>query len=208
MTLEDLKRQYIRAIYSEKAFQFKEEYVTLHHGGESHLYLNHNQFLSRFQYLDLLCTIYQKMVPVELKEYKLGAVDSVMSPVLCGLLSAKLRKDVVVTKEKKLGHGLQSNVYGNAEGNVVLVDDVTSTGAILVNAAAALREKGAIVTHAILSACRDKSAIETLDRVKIRAIYVATYEEIVRNLWDTMTEAQRHIVMRETTEKHYDWSVN
>ncbi len=207
MDLQKLKEKYIHAIYREGAFIIKEESFTLHHGGESHLYLNHNEFLSKFGNLKLLSELYETLLPKNIIDYKLGAVDSVMSPVLCGLMSADLKKDIVVTKEKKLEHGLEKKIYGKAAGEIVLIDDVTSTGAIIINAASVLREKGAIVRYALVSACRDMTGVDNLEKAGIRTFYVATFREIIAELWDTFTEKERNIVLQEVRKKQYDWKL-
>jgi orotate phosphoribosyltransferase len=201
-----LRKRYIEAVYREKAFLITEEKKKLHHGGESHIFLNHNQFLSKFDNLKLLTDIYAELIP-KLAAYTLGAVDSIMSPVFCGLLAAKLEKNVTVIKEKKLEHGLENKIYGDVKGEVVLIDDVTSTGALLVNAAQALSEKGAIVRYAIVSACRDESATLNLKKAGIKVLYVATYEEILQTLWKSLSVPEKKWVKEEISEKHYSWKL-
>jgi len=199
--------RYIHALYEQKAFQIKEEPFTLHHGGESHLFLNHSVFLAKAENLALLAELYEGLIPSDLKEYKLGAVDSVMSPIITGMLVRELEKDVLVVKEKKLEHGLQNKIYGNTDGEVVLVDDVTTTGTILIKSAESLREAGAVVNYALLSACRDDAALKNLAEANITPLYVATYEEIIRELWDTLTEAEQKIVKKEIRNKNYNWNL-
>ena len=206
--LSKLRTKYITAIYEQKAFLIREEPFTLNHGGKSHLFLNHSEFLSRFDNVELLTSVYIHLLPNGTDDYKLAAVDSIMSPILCGLLAQVTKKDIVVVKEKKTGHGLENKVYGDATGNVVLVDDVTSTGVILLNAAVALREKGAIVRRAVISACRDTTAVEKLRDAGIACEYVATYEMILRELWPTLSAAQKDVVAQEISEKGYEWNLS
>lgn len=205
-SLQTLRETYIYALYKENAFLIRKDTFTLHHGGTSHLYLNHNQFLSRFENLDLLVRIYKELLPKKL-DFSLGAVDSVMSPVICGMLAYQLRKNIVVIKEKKLEHGLENKVYGDSENEVVLIDDVTSTGTILVNAVKALREKGVTARLAIVSACRDLNAIENLLKEKIKTSYVATYEEIIKTLWNSLSDNEKELVYVEIKEKKYNWKI-
>lgn len=120
-------------------------------------------------------------------------------------MAMKLRKDIIVVKEKALAHGLESKVYGNTAGEIILIDDVTSTGTILMNAANALREKGSVVECALVSACRDMSAVDNLAKAGIKTFYVATYEEIIKNLWNVFTEEEKSIVREENKEKQYNW---
>lgn len=186
----------------------KKEHFTLHHAGTSHLYLNHNEFLKKYANLDMLVKMYLSMMPKNVKNYKLGAVDSIMSPVICGMLAAKLKKDVVIIKEKKLEHGLESQVYGEAKGEIILVDDVTSSGTLLINAAKALRGKGAKVDYGIISALRDDTPLKNLKKAKIRPIYVATYEEILKTIWLKLKNEEKEAVEMEVKEKGYKWKFN
>lgn len=205
MNLQSLKQKYIHALYKEGALLIKEKKFTLHHGGESHIFLNHSIFLTEYKNLELLSNIYLVLIPKEITTYKLGVVDSTMSPVICGLLAATLKKDIIITKEKNKEHGIESKIYGEPKGEIILIDDVTSTGSILINAANALREHGAIVRFAIVSACRDLSTIENLKKVGIETLFIATYEDVIKTLWDTLKEKEKNLIIAESREKNYNW---
>lgn len=207
MSLDALKQQYVHAIYQQKAFIISPDYINLHHGGKSHLYLNHREFLSKYKYLELIIRIYIDLIPKNLKDFKLGTVDSVMSPVLAGMLAAKMKKDTVVVKEQKLTHGTEEQIYGDCSGEIVLIDDVTSTGSILINAARILRKKGASVRHVFISACRDMSAVENLKKENITAHYIATYEEIIRIIWPRLSKDEKKTVKSEIKERDYPWKL-
>ncbi|MBI4066998.1 hypothetical protein HY407_01340 [Candidatus Gottesmanbacteria bacterium] len=208
MALDKLKQIYITTLYREKAFIIKKEYIKLHHGGESHLYMNHSIFLSSYKNFSLLSQIYIELLPKSLKTYQLGSVDSVMSPIISGFLASILKKDVVITKEKKMEHGIENKIYGNPSGEVVLIDDVTTSGTILINAAQALKEKGASVNYAILAACRDLTAIERLKAVGIKTNFIATYEEIAKTLWNKLTQEEKAIIKKEVQERGYNWKLS
>lgn len=207
MNLQSLKQKYIAALYKEGALLIKENKFRLHHGGESHIFLNHSIFLTSYKNLELLSKIYKELLPKSLNNYKIGVVDSVMSPVICGLLAMKLKKDIVITKENKKEHGIESKTYGNTRGEIILIDDVTTTGSILINAAKTLRHQGANIRYALLSACRDLSAIENLQNEGIQAYYVATYEEVIKTLWNTLTKKERILVQQEVKDKNYNWKL-
>jgi orotate phosphoribosyltransferase len=207
MNIDRLRKQYIGAIYKEKAFLIKKNYFRLHHGGESHLYLNHREFLSQYKYLDLLAQLYVEMIPKGLKNFKLGAIDSQMSPVLCGLIAAKLKKDVVIVKENKTENGLEQKIYGDSRGEIVLIDDMTSTGTMPINAARALRKKGAKVRYLLVSSCRDLSAAKNTAKAGIKTIYVATFEEILKTIWPKLSQSEKSIISAEIREKKYNWEL-
>lgn len=203
-----LKKQYIENVYQQKAFIISKTYFNLHHGGRSHLYLDHSKFLSCYKFLNLLVKNCLALMPQNLTNFQLGAVDSIMSPVICGLMAQKLKKDVIVVKEKKLAHGLENKIYGKLKSQVILIDDVTSTGSSLINAAKALRKMKVKVRYGIVSACRDLSAINNLSREKIKTFYIATYEEIIKTLWPMLKTWEKEVIFEEIKEKKYHWNLN
>lgn len=207
MNIQSLKKQYINALYKEGALLIKEQKFKLHHGGESHIFLNHSIFLTSYKNLELLSNIYIELLPKEVTQYKLGVVDSIMSPIIGGLMAMKLKKDIVITKEMKKEHGIESKIYGKSDGEIILIDDVTTTGSILINAANALNEKRASIRYALVSACRDLSAVENLHNIGIQTIYIATYEEVIKTLWNTLADEEKNIVKQEIKDKNYNWSI-
>ena len=162
MNLDSLKSQYFNGIYQTKAFLIKDEPFTLQSGKKSHLYLNHRNFLSQHRYLALIANIYHELTKHLEYDFQLGAVDSVTSPIIAGAMCAMFNKDYVVVKSEPLKHGTQEYIYGNINQPIILIDDMTSTGGTLVDAAQKIRLKGGVVNHAIISAYRDESAINHL----------------------------------------------
>lgn len=200
-------RAYAAAVYSRGAFRIRAEPFTLHHGGTSHLFLNHMAFLPHPSDMRVLVDAYTQLLGDTVRDTSIGAVDSIMSPVLVGTIAAQVGRPVVITKEKKTEHGFEQSIYGDPTGEVILVDDVTSTGTILINAAHALRERGATVTRAVLSACRDLSAVERLQNEGIECAYIATYEQIVQGVWTLLSEEERALVKKEVVDHEYRWTL-
>lgn len=84
MELEKLKRDYMEAVYKTEALMIKEEPFDLQSGRKSHIYLNHRNFLSHYNYLELIARAYLRLLEPLVRHYRLCAVDSVMSPSLSG----------------------------------------------------------------------------------------------------------------------------
>ncbi len=196
MQLAQLKTDYINGIYQTKALLIKEQAFTLQSGKKSHLYLNHRDFLSQHVYLTLIANIYHLLAAEIENNYVLGVVDSVMSPIIVGAMSTLYQRDYVVVKKAPLTHGTQADIYGAVKNPVLLIDDMTSTGGTLIEAADKIRMAGGSVDYAIISAYRDLTAIENLAKHQIKLLSIASFDEIIAQLHDTLTPAEKALVQQ------------
>ena len=128
MDLNQLKNRYVNGIYKTKSLLIKEEPFTLKSGGKSHIYLNHRNFLVKSEYLAVVAEMYSHSIQEHVNNYQLGVVDSVMSPIIVGAISAAHENDLIIIRSKKLEHGVKLDIFGECRGEVVIVDDMTSTG--------------------------------------------------------------------------------
>jgi orotate phosphoribosyltransferase len=197
MNLEQLKLQYIEGIYQTKALLIKADAFTLQSGKKSHIYLNHRHFLSNHHYLKLIAEIYHQLASAVDGDYMLGAVDSIMSPIIVGAMSGLFERDYVVIRKTPLSHGTQEYIYGAIKKEVVLIDDMTSTGDTLIDAAEKIREKRGTVRYAIISAYRDNTAIKNLQDQHIQPLTIASFEEIIKQLHSSLTPQEKEILMKE-----------
>ena len=193
-TIEQLKTQYIKGIYETKALLIKEEAFTLQSGKKSHLYLNHRHFLSKALYLSLIATIYSEFAKSMVGDYVLGAVDSIMSPIIVGAMSILLNRDYVVIRNVSMSHGTQEAIYGEIKHPILLVDDMTSTGGTLIEAAKLIRARGGVVSFGIISAYREESAIKNLKQHGIEPICIASFKEIIDFLYPQLSQREKEIV--------------
>ena len=198
--LDKLKQEYIEALHKTEALMIKEEPFDLHSGGKSHIYLNHRMFLSRYNYIELIARIYLRLLASVVKQYRVCAVDSVMSPILVGAMSVLDKKDIVVVKSMKSEHGVREDIYGRIAGEIVVVDDMSSTGDTLLEAARKIRDKGGLVRYAVVSACRDQRAHENLSRVKLELLSITNFREIMDYLKPRLNTREKELVEREFPE--------
>ncbi len=194
MNVNQLKSQYIEGIYQSNALLIKENAFTLQSGKRSHVYLDHRNFLANHVYLQLIAKLYHELSVVAGMNCTLGVVDSVMSPIIVGAMSVMFNHNYVVIKKSPLAHGTQQFVYGEITNNILLVDDMTSTGDTLIDAAKKIRSLGGSVDHAVISAYRDKSAIENLARHHIKTISIASFDEIIDELRPVINIRERKII--------------
>lgn len=194
MNINQLKSQYIEGIYKTKALLIKEDAFTLQSGKRSHIYLNHRNFLSDHVYLSLVANIYHELSKSIDGDYTLGAVDSIMSPIITGAMSVMFKRDYVVIRKTPLTHGTQEFIYGKVTKDILLIDDMTSTGDTLIDAAEKIRAKGGSVRYAIISAYRDDTAIQNLESRHIKAMSIASFADIINQLYPVLTAKEKEII--------------
>lgn len=194
MNLTELKEHYFDGIYRTKAFLIKEKPFTLQSGKKSHLYLNHRYFLSQSKFLILIASIYHELTKNITYDFQLGAVDSVASPIIVGAMCALFNKNYVVVKNEPLKHGTQEYLYGSLGQPVILIDDMTSTGGTLIDAANKIRSQGGEVRHAIISAYRESKAIDELASHGVTVMSIASFDDIIDYLYDSLTDQEKVLV--------------
>src|SRR5579872_6278137 len=198
--INNLKQLYVEGIYETKALLIREQPFTLQSGQQSHIYLNHRNFLAKSKYLQLVAKIYLQLIDNVLKDYKLAVVDSVMSPIIVGAMCTLSNKDLTIVKSAKLEHGTKEDIYGECSGEIVIIDDMTSTGGTIIEAARKIRNAGGTVNHAANSACRDKSPADNLANEKITLLYIANFDEIISSLVSYLSEKEKELVKLEYVE--------
>jgi orotate phosphoribosyltransferase len=182
MDTNQLKQRYVNGVYETKSLLIHQEPFELKSGGRSHIYLNHNNFLTRGEYLKVVAELYLASIPQTPNRYKLGVVDSIMSPIIVGAMSAQAGLDVVVIKARKQTHGVKDDVFGDASGEIILIDDMTSTGSTISDAAKKIRAHGGVVKGAIVSASRNQKARENLLKEEIELTSIFTFDQIIELL--------------------------
>jgi len=199
MDSTQLKQSYVTGVYETKSLLIHQEPFELKSGGRSHIYLNHNNFLVRGEYLRVVADLYLGSIPESCRAYKLGVVDSIMSPIIVGAMSSRMGLDTVIIKERKQAHGVKDDVFGDPRGELILIDDMTSTGATISDAAKKARAHGATVKHAIVSASRDERAKENLRKEEINLISIFTFEEIINLLEPRLSAHERDLIQADKT---------
>ncbi len=197
MLLQDLKQQYVEGVYQTKALLIREQPFTLQSGQESHIYLNHRNFLANSKYLTLIAKLYLHLIEEKIKDYKLAVVDSVMSPIIVGAMCTLSGRDLTIVKANKLEHGTKEDIYGLCQGEIVIIDDMTSTGSTIVQAAQKVRQAGGLVNYAVVSAARDETAKRNLANERITLLAVASFDEIITSLTPQLNEQEKELIKLE-----------
>lgn len=111
--------------------------------------------------------------------FKVAGVPTAGLP-LATLISQKLRLPLLYVRKEKKSHGRKKGIEGKfSGGEVVLVDDVTTTGGSIKEAAETVRDEGGKVKHAVVVLDREEGAKEELEKNGINLHSCYTITELV-----------------------------
>lgn len=166
-TTQDMHNQ-LKAIISDKSYQFGEE-ITLASGKKSRHYFNMKPtmldptgaFLIAHLMLDTVDSFNQQFDAIGGLELGAVPIASAIAPI--SHIRGTPIKAFLIRKKAK-DHGTQSLVEGLKKGeslkgkNIIIVEDVTTTGGSAIKAIQAVRNEGAIVNHVITILDREEGA--------------------------------------------------
>ncbi|KQC04028.1 MAG: orotate phosphoribosyltransferase [Methanoculleus sp. SDB] len=105
------------------------------------------------------------------------AVGAVPIAVATSLAS---RKPYAIIRQQEKGHGKSGAVIGNVSGkNVLLVEDVTTSGGSVIYGVEKLREAGATVQNVVTVVDREQGAADALKRIGIELRPLVRASEIL-----------------------------
>jgi len=91
-------------------------------------------------------------------------------------------------------------MYGIAEGNIVIIDDMTSTGSTIIKAANKLAKLGCQAKHCIVSAYRDEQLLSFLRKHNLQLHAIASFKEIIDYLKPTLSTRELELIQIEQTK--------
>ena len=147
----------IDALRAADAVQFGE--FELAHGGTSNYYVDKYLFETDPHCLRLVANAFAERVGAEkLAGVALGAVP------LVAATSVASDTPYVIVRKKQKGYGTGNLVEGRLEDGeeVLLLEDIATTGGSALDAALALRDAGAVVERVLVVVDREEGARETL----------------------------------------------
>ena len=136
-------------------------------GRRSKFYVNLKLAATRPQILERIASEMAQLLPDKVEVIagmELGAVP------LAVALSVKTGLPYVMIRKGERVHGTGSRIEGELLGNVIVVEDVATSGGSLVDAAEVIRRAGATVERAIVVVDREEGAEEALRAVDIELL--------------------------------------
>jgi orotate phosphoribosyltransferase len=161
----------ISALRAADAVQFGE--FELSHGGTSDYYVDKYRFETDPDCLQLVAEAFAERVgDTKLAGVALGAVP------LVAVTSVETGNPYVVVRKKAKEYGTANRIEGRFEAGeeVVVLEDIATTGQSALDAVAALRELGAVVDRVLVVVDREEGARELLadHDVELEALVTAS----------------------------------
>lgn len=178
---EDYKKDLLHTLYS-MSFRYSEEGFTLSSGKKSNVYIDVKKTaLSAVAFEPIGYAYFQKLklAPIDaIGGMTLGADPIAYAAAFMCTLRGKYLDVFIVRKEAK-GHGTKSAIEGpvKPDANVVIVEDVITTGASTIKAVNSAKEAGFNVLRVIPLLDREEGGAEAIEKetgVKVDPIFTMT----------------------------------
>ena len=170
MSLIELKQALLR----EEVIMIKtkdEEPFTLESGKKSRLFINIKK--ASLNPCILKCMVKQILKSITIKYDYCDLIGSVAIggiPIASALSYAACMPQIIVRTEKH-DRGMKTQIIGNCDyQDVLLIEDVSTTGESIINAVKAIRNAKGICNYCIVIVDRDEGAIEKCKNNKIELI--------------------------------------
>lgn len=173
MTDDDRRRELIAALTAADAVRFGE--FELSHGGTSDYYVDKYRFETDPDALTLVAEAFTDRLAdadAKLAGVALGAVP------LVAVTAAELGRPYVIARKQAKEYGTGNRIEGRLDDGeeVVVIEDIATTGQSAVDAVEALREAGATVDRVLVVVDREEGAAELLAEhgVELESLLTAT----------------------------------
>ncbi|GIU70544.1 MAG: orotate phosphoribosyltransferase [Candidatus Nitrosocaldaceae archaeon] len=179
----DIKRELAEFMIKSNAIRFG--LFKLSSGKESPYYIDLRVLPSFPSYFKLVIDAFK----TELNKLNTDYLCSIPTAglVYTSALSYILAKPLIYVRKEPKMHGTNKLIEGYLKpgAEVTVIDDVITTGRSVINAIEAIRANGGIVNNAIVLIDRLEGAKETLNRLGVNLIAIATIKEIAEILYNT-----------------------
>lgn len=177
----DRKGEIASSLYEVGGVKFGE--FTLTSGKTSPYYVDLRIVPSYPELFDMVTEFCADLVEREIgNDYKIAGVPTGGLPYAT-LVSYKLGLPLLYVRKKKKSHGREKGVEGEfEEGEVVLIDDVTTTGGSIKEAAETVREEKGKVNHAVVILDREEEAEKELETAGVSLHSCFKISELVKHL--------------------------
>lgn len=156
---------------------------TLKSGIESPVYINIKQLCDNHELLSLTSVLLYNKFSNILNSNSICGVPYGAIPIAT-LVSNLNKSPLILLRKEKKSHGLNTLIDGTTDNEVVLIEDVITSGKSVIESCELLEENGYIIKHIICVAFRgDKITLKNLEKYNVH--YLFTLDEILNNKFET-----------------------
>lgn len=182
MINEAQRRELIAALQAADAVRFGE--FELSHGGTSDYYVDKYLFETDPEALSLIASAFAERLAdtdVKLAGVALGAVP------LVAVTAAELNRPYVIARKQAKEYGTGNRIEGRLDDGeeVVVLEDIATTGQSAVDAVTALRDAGATVSRVLVVVDREEGAEALLAEHDIALESILTATELLAERQDS-----------------------
>lgn len=176
---------------------------TLTSGKTSPYYVDLRIVPSHPKLFDEVCEVFADLVGEIRGDYKLAGVPTSGLP-FATLVSQKLSLPLLYVRKGERSHGRKKGIEGEFEKDeIVLIDDVSTTGGSLENAAETVKAEGGVVNHAVVFLDREEGAEQNLKNVGIDLRACFTISELVECLRENaILDEEKYSLIMENLEEN------
>lgn len=162
-----MSKKYLIEILKENRV-FEEGEFTLASGKKSNYYVNMKKAITNPEILSNIAKLISEKIEGD-------GIDKIAGPALGAVpiataVSLESETPLLMIRKEKKGYGTSKLIEGelNEGDNVIVVEDVTTTGGSLLKAIRAIQDNGGVVKRAFVAVDREEGAIETFDEEGIK----------------------------------------
>ena len=161
---------------------------TLKSGLVSPVYINIKQLCDNHKLLSLTSVLLYNNFSHILNGKSICGVPYGAIPIAT-LISNLNKSPLILLRKEKKSHGLNTIIDGTTENEVVLIEDVITSGKSVLESCELLEQNGYSVKHIICVAFRgDETTLKKLQKYNVN--YLFTLDEILNNETETETETE------------------
>jgi len=179
---DELKVRACEILVETRAISFGDFILTS--GKKSPFYIDMRIIPSFPKLFDEVCDMYVKMIRSEVVEIdRIAGVPTAGLP-FATLVSHKLGLPLIYVRKEKKAHGKGRMVEGilHKGENVLIIDDLVTTGGSLINSISNVREVGGIVEDVVVFLDREQGGRENLKNIGVKLHSILNIMELIEYL--------------------------
>ncbi|ARM76278.1 orotate phosphoribosyltransferase [Acidianus manzaensis] len=114
---------------------------------------------------------------------------------LASFIACKLNKPMGYVRSEKKGYGTDKLLEADVKDkDILIVDDVATTGGSIERAVEEVRKNGGIVNNAFVIIDRKEGAKEKLEKIGVKLNYIYSIDDVLKEIVDKLGENEKKLI--------------